>query len=44
MYIWVDELRAGPVLVRMGSGQMMGVNYNRDLEWVGSSAGLFWDE
>lgn len=44
MYIWVDELRPGPVLVRMGRGKMMGVDYNRDLEWVGSSAGLFLDE
>jgi hypothetical protein len=44
MYIWVDELRPGPVLVRMGRGKMMGVDFNRDLEWVGSSAGLFLDD
>jgi hypothetical protein len=44
MYIWLDELRPGPVLVRMGRGKMMGVDYNRDLEWVGSSAGMFLDE
>ena len=44
MYIWVDDLRPGPVLVRMGRGKMMGVDYNRDLEWVGSSAGMFLDE
>jgi len=44
MYIWVDTLRAGPILVRMGRGKMMGVDYNRDMEWVGSSAGLFLDE
>jgi hypothetical protein len=44
MYIWVDTLRAGPVLVRMGRGKMMGVDYNRDMEWVGSSAGLYLDE
>lgn len=44
MYLWVDTLRAGPILVRMGRGKMMGVDYNRDLEWVGSSAGLFLDQ
>jgi hypothetical protein len=44
MYIWVDDLRPGPVLVRMGRGKMMGVDFNRDLEWVGSSAGLFLDD
>ncbi len=44
MYLWVDTLRAGPILVRMGRGRMMGVDYNRDLEWVGSSAGLFLDQ
>jgi hypothetical protein len=44
MYIWMDALRPGPVLVRMGRGKMMGVDYNREMEWVGSSAGLFLDE
>ena len=44
MYIWTDSLRPGPVLVRMGRGKMMGVDYNRDMEWVGSSAGLYLDE
>lgn len=44
MYIWVESLRAGPILVRMGRGKMMGVDYNRDMEWVGSSAGLFVEE
>jgi hypothetical protein len=43
MYIWTDTLRPGPVLVRMGRGKMMGVDYNRDMEWVGSSAGLYVD-
>ena len=41
MYIWDDELTAGPLLVRMGRGKMMGVDHNRDLEWVGASAGLY---
>jgi hypothetical protein len=44
MYIWTDSLRPGPVLVRMGRGKMMGVDYNRDMEWVGSSAGLYLQE
>ena len=41
MFIWLDELRAGPLIVRMGRGKMMGVDHNRDLEWVGASAALF---
>jgi len=30
----------GPAIVRMGRGKMMGVDHNRDLEWVGASAAL----
>ena len=41
MYLWVDDLRYGSLLVRMGRGQMMGVDYNRDMDWVGSSAGFY---
>jgi hypothetical protein len=41
MYLWVDELRHGALLLRMGRGQMMGVDYNRDMDWVGSSAGVY---
>jgi hypothetical protein len=37
MYLWVDELKVGPCIVRMGRGKMMGVDHNRDLEWVGAS-------
>ena len=43
MYIWLDELRPVMALVRMGRGKMMGVDHNRDLEWVGSSAALIVD-
>jgi hypothetical protein len=46
MYIWLDsDSQPMPVLnlVRMGRGKMMGVDHNRDLEWVGSSAGLWVD-
>ena len=38
MYIWDDELRAVTTIIRMGRGKMMGVDHNRDLEWVGASA------
>ena len=41
MYIWDDSLTAAAALIRMGRGRMMGVDHNRDLEWVGGSAGLF---
>ncbi len=44
MYLWVDTLQPGPILVRMGRGKMMGVDHNRDMEWVGASAGLYLDE
>ena len=40
MYLWTDELRSVMALIRMGRGKMMGVDHNRDLEWVGSSAAL----
>jgi hypothetical protein len=40
MYIWLDELRAVTTIIRMGRGKMMGVDHNRDLEWVGASAGF----
>jgi hypothetical protein len=38
MYIWLEELRAVTTIVRMGRGKMMGVDHNRDLEWVGASS------
>ncbi|MBV9438222.1 MAG: hypothetical protein JOZ44_19335, partial [Acidobacteria bacterium] len=44
MYIWLeDDPEPTPVLtlVRMGRGKMMGVDHNRNLEWVGGSAGLW---
>ena len=40
MYIWVDELTPVLTILRMGRGRMMGVDHNRNMEWVGSSAGL----
>jgi len=41
MYLWLDELRHGALLLRMGRGPMMGVDYNRDMEWVGASAAFY---
>jgi hypothetical protein len=40
MYIWIDQPEAVNLIVRMGRGKMMGVDHNRDLEWVGASAGF----
>ena len=41
MYVWQEELRAVLTIIRMGRGLMMGVDHNRDMEWVGASAGLW---
>jgi hypothetical protein len=40
-YIWLDRLEAVTTIVRMGRGKMMGVDHNRDMEWVGASAAFF---
>jgi hypothetical protein len=43
MYVWPEGGELTPVLplVRMGRGMMMGVDHNRNLEWVGGTAGLW---
>jgi hypothetical protein len=41
MYIWVDELTPVLTIIRMGRGLMMGVDHNKNMEWVGASAGLW---
>jgi hypothetical protein len=41
MFIWLDRLQPGAFLLRMGRGKMMGVDYNREREWVGASAAFF---
>jgi hypothetical protein len=41
MYIWQEQLEAVLTIIRMGRGLMMGVDHNRDMEWVGASAGLY---
>ena len=40
MYVWLDKLQAVLTIIRMGRGLMMGVDHNRNMEWVGASAGL----
>lgn len=40
MYIWLEEMRAVNTIVRMGRGSQMGVDHNKDLEWVGGSVGF----
>ena len=38
MYIWLETPRPVNVLIRMGRGAQMGVDFNRGMEWVGASA------
>ncbi len=43
MFVWPEGGELTPMLplVRMGRGIMMGVDHNKNLEWVGGSAGLW---
>jgi hypothetical protein len=43
MFVWPEGGELTPVLplVRMGRGMMMGVDHNKNLEWVGGSAALW---
>ena len=41
MYVWLDQLAPVLTIIRMGRGLMMGVDHNKNMEWVGASAGLF---
>jgi hypothetical protein len=43
MYLWLEELRPVNVLIRMGRGSQMGVDFNKGMDWVGASA-AFIDE
>jgi hypothetical protein len=43
MYIWLDQLRPVLTIIRMGRGLMMGVDHNKNMEWVGASAALYLD-
>ncbi len=40
MYVGLDELLPVLTIVRMGRGLMMGVDHNKNMAWVGSSAAL----
>jgi len=44
MYIWLDQLTPVLTIIRMGRGLMMGVDHNKNMEWVGASAGLYLGE
>lgn len=44
MYIWLEKLTPVLTIIRMGRGLMMGVDHNKNMEWVGASAGLFLNE
>jgi hypothetical protein len=43
LYLWPDAGSLTPALslVRLGRGKMMGVDHNRNQEWVGASAAFF---
>ena len=41
MYVWLDELQPVLTIIRMGRGLMMGVDQNKNMEWVGASAAFF---
>ncbi len=40
MYVWLNQLLPVLTIVRMGRGLMMGVDHNKNMAWVGSSAAL----
>jgi hypothetical protein len=41
MYVWLDQLVPVLTIIRMGRGLMMGVDHNKNMEWVGASAGFY---
>jgi hypothetical protein len=41
MYIRDGVLKPVTTIIRTGRGKMMGVDFNKNLDWVGASAGLF---
>ena len=43
MYIFDGELKPVTTILRTGRGKMMGVDFNKDLDWVGASAGFMSD-
>lgn len=43
MYLWIDGLVAVNTIIRTGRGKMMGVDHNKNMEWVGASAAFYPD-
>ena len=41
MYVWLEQLQEVLTIIRMGRGLMMGVDHNKNMAWVGASAGLY---
>jgi hypothetical protein len=41
MFIWEKEPLAVTTLARLSKGKMMGVDYNKNKDWVGASCCLF---
>ena len=41
MYVWIDRLRPVNTIIRMGRGAQMGVDHNKNMEWVGGSAAFY---
>jgi len=44
MYIWLGQLTPVLTIIRTGRGLQMGVDHNKNMEWVGASAGLYLEE
>jgi len=41
MYVWdAGDLQPVTTVVRSGRGKMMGVDFNKNLDWVGATAGF----
>jgi hypothetical protein len=38
MYIWLETMTPVNTIIRMGRGSQMGVDHNKNMEWVGASA------
>jgi hypothetical protein len=38
MYLWLEELLPVNIIIRMGRGSQMGVDFNKGMRWVGASA------
>jgi len=43
MYVWLEKLTPVLTIIRTGRGLQMGVDHNKNMEWVGASAGLYVD-